>query len=251
MRVWAIRRTCSEAERYPIKIIGTGAELPSGAGLHSFGEAEFSRDRGLPCGSITVTTGADGRFRIVGLPPRDYIVIVRRIGYGPVSAIVHPDVDDTLRASFMLAPVSTMLDTIVITEPSIPGRLAEFEGRRSTGQGQFMTQAQIEQYDFAGVSDLLRTFHSINIINGIAVAQRAVMRLQPGPCALTFYIDGVRIPTPNVERDLPSPKEVAGIEVYVNSGEIPLQYRSFGGDHPGWPSGGFCGVVLLWTRSGT
>ena len=72
-------------------------------------------------------------------------------------------------------------------------------------------------------------------------------------CPMTFYVDGVHIPSPDLDRDLPSPHEIAGIEVYIDSGDIPPQYKSFGRDLgvPRSRSGGFCGVVLLWTRSGT
>ena len=46
------------------------------------------------------------------------------------------------------------------------------------------------------------------------------------------------------ERVLPGPKEIAGIEVFLSPGTIPLQYRTISG-------GGFCGVVLVWTKDGS
>ena len=56
---------------------------------------------------------------------------------------------------------------------------------------------------------------------------------------------------PRGDVDLPSPKELAGIEVYANTATVPLQYKTFGGDAMGHKYGGaFCGVILLWTRSG-
>ena len=41
--------------------------------------------------------------------------------------------------------------------------------------------------------------------------------------------------------NLPSPKEIAGIEMYPGPATAPLQY---GG------SGTRCGVILIWTKSG-
>jgi len=41
---------------------------------------------------------------------------------------------------------------------------------------------------------------------------------------------------------LPSPKEIAGIEVYNGAATIPLKYKS--------RSVGFCGLILIWLRDG-
>ena len=70
-------------------------------------------------------------------------------------------------------------------------------------------------------------------------------------CPFQFFIDGILIPPPRwVDHELPSPKEIAGIEVYANSATVPLQYKTFGGNAAFNYGGGFCGVILLWTRGG-
>lgn len=195
---------------------------------------------------VAVTAGPDGRFRIVDLAPRDYIIIVRRIGYAPLSSVVRVPASDTVRVTYMLAPLTTTLDTVVVSERSVPARLAEFEERRRAAHGQFMTEERIEALNYPGMLDVLRTFRYVTINTGRLQSLRA-------GCPMTFYVDGVHIPSPDLDRGLPSPHEIAGIEVYVNSGDIPPQYKSFGRDLgvPRSQSGSFCGVVLLWTRSGT
>ena len=63
-------------------------------------------------------------------------------------------------------------------------------------------------------------------------------------CPYQVFVDGVKLPFPaKLDSDLPSPKEIFGIEVYSSAGTIPLQYKTTSG-------GGFCGVILVWTRSG-
>jgi hypothetical protein len=58
------------------------------------------------------------------------------------------------------------------------------------------------------------------------------------------YIDGVQLPAePNID-NIVMPKELAGIEIYSGPATIPLQYKSTS-------AGGFCGVILLWTRIGS
>ena len=45
--------------------------------------------------------------------------------------------------------------------------------------------------------------------------------------------------------DLPSPEDLAGIEVYTGPSTIPLRYKTYSG------RGGYCGVILLWTKDGS
>jgi hypothetical protein len=190
---------------------------------------------------IEVATGANGRFRIERLPAGRYLLLVRRIGFAPVSTAVQVDAGDTARVWFSLNRVTAALDTVRVVARNDAGRLSEFEARRSFGDGQFMTQAEIEKLNLQGASDLLRHFMAVQITTAGIAVNRRLMPAQS--CPFQFYIDGVAIPTPRLYTDLPSPKEIAGIEVYTGPGTIPLQYKNTHG-------AGFCGVVLLWTRSG-
>lgn len=62
---------------------------------------------------------------------------------------------------------------------------------------------------------------------------------------------GKGLPTPIIDAELPSPKELAGIEAYANSATVPLQYKTFGGNSVFNSGGEFCGVILVWTRIGS
>jgi hypothetical protein len=188
---------------------------------------------------LEVATGENGRFRIVGLPAGRYLLMVRRIGYVATSTAVQVTEGDTTRLWLSLTRSATALDTVRISAKNESGRLAEFEMRRKYGDGQFMTQAEIEKLNLVSASDLLRLM-AVGVAGGTALNRRS---LPARSCPFQFFIDGVKIPTPHLETDLPSPKELAGIEVYANSASVPLQYKTING-------GGFCGVILLWTRIG-
>ena len=69
----------------------------------------------------------------------------------------------------------------------------------------------------------------------------AVSTRNGGNCPLRVFIDGVLLPSPANLYDLPSPKELAGIEIYPGPETIPLQYKT-------GESG--CGVMLFWTKDG-
>lgn len=184
---------------------------------------------------VRVVTGANGHFRIVSLRAGRYIVVVNRLGYAPASLTVQVTEGDTLRPAFALEPVAATLDPVnVAAMPRRLGRLEEFEDRRRFGFGQFMTRAEIEKRNALFVADLLRTFQ------GVAIGKPS-MNSRAG-CPFQFFINGVAIPSPKLEEDLPTPKDLAGIEVFTSAGTIPPQYKTYSG------RGGFCGVILLWTK---
>jgi hypothetical protein len=65
-------------------------------------------------------------------------------------------------------------------------------------------------------------------------------------CPFRVFVDGSPVVVRSLDTDLPAPGQLAGIEVYTNSATVPIQYATFGGNMPGDPSGGVCGVLLLW-----
>lgn len=188
--------------------------------------------------SLHVTTGSNGRFRIVSLAPGQYLLAIHRLGYIASSTSIVIGGADTLRLSFTLAPVTRVLDTVPVNATRLVGRLAEFEERRRFGQGRFMTQADIEKSNAVDMSDLLARFPFVS-------SESTAVNMRAG-CPYQFYVDGVKLryPTASVNLELPAPKEVAGIEVYSNSAFVPLQYKATSG-------AGFCGVILVWTNWGT
>jgi hypothetical protein len=189
--------------------------------------------------SIQVVTGANGRFRILALPAGQYILVVRRLGYAPTSTALNVTGGDTLHLSFALEKIATALDTVVVAAKQTSWRAAEFEERRKLGFGQFISQADIEKRNALYVGDLVRTLLSVDVKEGrgsqIAYSHRE------GNCAFQVFLDGAPLPPPVNLKDLPRPRDLAGIELYSGAATIPLQYKTNRG-------GGFCGVILVWTK---
>jgi CarboxypepD_reg-like domain len=198
-----------------------------------------------------VATDEHGHFRISGVPAGRTMLMIRRIGYVSLPSVVEVAAGDTLRGSFALERIVPALDTVVVAarEPDTP--LSEFEQRRHQGVGQFMTRDEIQKLHFVEMSTYLLTFRSTALVDGILMNQRARPLRN---CPFQFFIDGVLVNTPKVDVHLPRPDELEGIEVYSGAATIPLQYKAFGGlqgsDGVLGNGGGFCGVVLLWTRRG-
>jgi hypothetical protein len=184
--------------------------------------------------NVRVVTGANGRFRISDISPGQVIVMIRRIGFEPLSARVLVAALDTARMSFALERAPTTLDTVVIAEKLHSTAMTEFEERRKFGTGQFMTQDQIERRNVVATSDLLRTF------NGLG--KRGATSVMAGCSRPAVFLDGIKMP-PNLSiDDIAIPKELAGIEYYAGPAQIPPQYKV--------TSGSGCSVILLWTRVG-
>lgn len=196
---------------------------------------------------IRVGTGPNGRFRITKVPPGQYLVIVKRAGYHSTSAVVEVPESDTLRLSYTLAPDVTTLAGMTVTAKPLTVRMAEFESRRRLGFGEFMTQEQIDKKNTVFATELFRNFGSINVSPSHTTAmteyfplsKREGGTLSLGACPMQVYLDQIPLPSPFNLDLLPTPKDIAGIEVYNGSSTIPPQFNGFNRG---------CGVILVWTK---
>ena len=202
---------------------------------------------------LRVVTGANGRFRLVQVPPGQYLLVVRRIGYAPTSGIVEVPVADTLRLSYTLERSTYALDTVRINSRRVTMRMVDFEQRRLQGIGQFITQEEIERRGSVQTSDFLRYMRGVQvsqnttqIFGGTQVYSRREgggfdANQQQQFCPMQVLLDGIILPRYFNLDLLPPPKQIAGIEVYSGAATIPPQ---FGGVDRR------CGVVAVWTRDG-
>lgn len=200
-----------------------------------------------------VVTGENGRFRMLQVPPGQYLLVVRRIGYAPTSGIIDVPERDTLRLAYTLVRSNNLLDTVRVRGSRITMRMLDFERRRQQGQGQFITQEEIERRGSIQTSDFLRYMRGVEVsqVTTQAFAGTQVYSRREGggftdsqqqqSCAMQVILDGIILPR-NFNLDLlPPPKQIAGIEVYSGAATVPPQ---FGGVDRR------CGVVAFWTRDG-
>ena len=199
-----------------------------------------------------VITAESGRFRILQVPAGQYLLVVRRIGFAPTSGIIEVPANDTLRLSYILARTTNMLDTIRVKETRVSLRMLEFESRRAAGIGQFITQEQIDRRGSRDASDFLRTLRGIEVsritnnqfAGTVALSKReggSVGGDGSGACSMQVILDGIVLPRFFNLDLLPSPKQIAGIEVYSGAATVPPQFG--GADRR-------CGMILIWTRDG-
>jgi hypothetical protein len=204
--------------------------------------------------SVHVSANAAGRFQIVNVPDGNYLLVVRRVGFRPTSTGVEVHAGDTLRLAFLLEPVARDLATVLVTDNNPSGRMRDFLERRAMGVGEFFTQQQIDARNAGMVLDIIRQAKGVRIAteSGKSVAMNAREWLR---CPMQVFVDGIplagvgfRADAPFDLQQLPSPKEIAGIEIYSGPATIPLSLNL-----PNGPASGkrTCGMVLLWTRDGS
>ena len=197
--------------------------------------------------NIRVGTGPNGRFRITRVPVGQYLVIVKRVGYRPTSAVVDVTPLDTVRLAYTLEKVIETLKPVVISEKSPSKKMADFEQRRRLGVGQFMNADEINARNSVYTTEIMRNFTTINvspdhtgsITKYYAISKREGANPQLGACPMQLYVDQVPLPSPFNLDLLPAPREIAGIEVYAGASTIPPQFS-------GYDRG--CGVILIWTK---
>lgn len=200
---------------------------------------------------IRIETNTAGRFRFTEVPAGQYLLIVRRIGFRPISSIIQVGSRDTLRLSFLMEPAVQTLDKVVVTEDRRSLRAIEFEERRKAGVGFFITQEQIEKRNLPVSADYLRLAPSISLAPSpspsgiselVAISKReggSVFGSGAGACAMQVVIDGAPMPRRFPLELLPNPKEIMGFEIYAGASTVPPQFNGL--DRR-------CGMILVWTR---
>jgi hypothetical protein len=201
--------------------------------------------------SVRVETSANGRFRLLRVPEGQYLLIVRRLGFRPVSGVIEVAANDTTRLAYSLERVPQALPGVVVTEERRSFWMMQFDDRRRARIGEFMTGEQIERHNYVYATELLRLFTAVGVtdaqgggggFNHYAVSRRGGSAIfQGSKCWMTVLVDGVMMPAPFSLDLLPSPKDLAGIEAYAGPATVPAQYAIY--DHG-------CGMLLVWTRQG-
>jgi hypothetical protein len=196
---------------------------------------------------VEVTTGENGRFRIRQLPAGQYVIVVRRVGYHPVSEVIQVLAGDTLRAAYELEPMAVSLPGVTVTEARRGWRELDFEMRRKRGLGEFMSREQLDKKSATPMSIVMYSFNSIRVVDGrggmesYAVAKRGPTSILTSPCVYaTILLDGIPLPDKTNLSDLPPARELAGIEVYGGAAASPAQYSIYDKG---------CGLILLWRRT--
>ncbi len=197
---------------------------------------------------LSTRTDSAGRFNLGGLKVGIHRFLVSASGYARGSVSLAFAARERMERDLELEPLgaSTATDTAsaqrlpnvaVTADPALGRRFLDFERRRATGRGQYLTREDFERNNFFTLQDAMRTLRGIRFscAGGSCTAQ---MARAPMGCAPEYIVDerednafGPTIPV----------RDIQGLEVYTGASDVPGE---FAGRHAG------CGVIVIWTTAG-
>jgi hypothetical protein len=212
---------------------------------------------GAPLRGATVaatTTGASaqtdsaGRYRLDGLKVGIHKFLVTATGYNRGAVTLAFAAREVMERDLLLDPTGVVmaddsvaaqtLPTVPVTAPMSAGRrFADFERRRLTGRGQYLTRAQLEEGRYNSLQDAMRPLRGIRF--SCAGSSCAVqMARAPMGCSPEYIVDERE---DNAFGPLVPVRDIQAIEVYTGASDVPGE---FAGANAG------CGVIVIWTANG-
>ncbi len=200
--------------------------------------------------TIRTITGDSGAFRLAGLPAGNVVLSVRRLGYEAATFSAQLKPGKTHRANFPLAGSVQRLATVGISDTVNTHWLDQFDARRASQRGTFLTRKDIERKSARNGSDLVRTIPGIRVSSRSNGNSEVSMTRAAGAqrCLPQMYLHGV--PYSGTLDDF-TVDDIEALEVYVGISEIPAELNrsmptSGGGRARGMAAP--CAVIVVWTR---
>ena len=176
-----------------------------------------------------------GAFELPPAPYGAYEFRVERIGYKQLVDSVTLPVAEGEDLTVQLVPEAVDLEPVVVrVSRTAAYYMRDFESRRASGSGTFITHDQIERRRARTTSELLQSLGGVRVVHGTRGDASLFVR---GTCRPLVYVDGVSIHQ-GVSIDLAVvPDDIEGMEIH-SMATIPPQYASFSS----------CAAILVWTH---
>jgi hypothetical protein len=243
-RVALVALTCAatplriSAAQTPAVLIGRVVDRASAASVPGATIAIVGSTRS------TVTDSA-GRFRFDVFPVGSTRILVRGFPYRPSEVTVAASDAEMVRMTIELdssgakTEAQTLPAVTVNAEPQASNyRLVDFNRRRITGRGQYLTDEQIKRSGAASLPDATRGMRGVEMTcNGNEWCHIHMARA-PKNCSPDYVVDGH---VDNWFGPTTPIRDIVGLEVYTGPSDVP-------GEFAGTTAG--CGVIVMWTRSG-
>ncbi len=202
----------------------------------------------LGTAGVSARSDSGGRYRIGNLRPGLYTVIVRRLGFAPVSTSITLAAGDTVDADFVLKPIAQELAGVEVSTTLLQRKLRDFEDRRRFGIGRFMTEEDIRKAPGYRMSEKVRSLPGLQLIysrsssNDVRIAStrggQSIMLQGRGACMSAVILDGLEMAQPFSVNSL-DPGEVIAIEWYAGPASMPAQFNA---------TRNSCGLLIIWTK---
>ena len=208
----------------------------------------------VPALGLTTTSDSLGTFRLTGIGVGRHLITVIHLGFEQLKTYVTFAASGTVDADIVLTPMATnaaqRVGTVTVTADAVPRGLVDFERRRQSGIGDFLTEDAIRKTSRGELTDVLRRLPGVQFsrpatgFGAYASAGRGANRGRP--CFIAVMIDRTWV-YEGKRNELPfdlnsiSPDIVVAIEYYRGMGYIPAEFSR---------ERASCGTLIIWTKQG-
>jgi len=218
----------------------------------------------IPAQNLVTHSDSSGAFRFAAVAAGNFDITVRKLGFAPLSTLMTFVTGDSVDVDLLLDVVRTRLPEVAVTAAAaMLGQLAEFEARRASGLGHFVTPDQLEKADGSRLSELLSRAGGARVVQGntnaawvsgsrgvssrLAPAMNEMDRrkgAKPGLCYSAIVLDGSFVYQGLSGESLfdvnsLNVQDLAGVEVYSGPATMPAKYNG---------TRVTCGLVVIWTK---
>ncbi|MBX9928962.1 MAG: carboxypeptidase regulatory-like domain-containing protein [Gemmatimonadaceae bacterium] len=198
--------------------------------------------------SRTVRSDSTGRYLFDSLPAGVVRLIVRARGFPvqPVAVALTPGealeyniaVDSAAFRAQGRGAQSLPQVNVNTTATARGRRYVDFERRRTTGRGHYLTAEEIEKNGYNNLQDAVRAMRGVNVECGGGGGCFIRMARAPMMCNPEYIVDEN---VNNFFGPTIAIRDIEALEVYTGPSEVPGE---FAGRNAG------CGVIVIWTKSG-
>ncbi len=201
------------------------------------------------------TSDANGQVIVGGIAPGEHLVAIELLGYQTERLRIGFGARADVRADVALLPAPVELPPVEVEARRQDAALKRsgFYSRRRALAGTFITGEplahKVERGQ--GLSDALRGVLGIRVVprargSGYIVESTRGRISLTRSCTPAIYVNGMfhdmSSPTEGLDDVVPL-ADVAAIEVYAGPAEMPYEFQG--------ATGGACGAILIWTKTGT
>lgn len=180
-------------------------------------------------------TDSTGSFSLSPVPRGRYVLRFERIGYKSLQdTLTLQTPEDAEITAYMTSEVVDIDPILVTAARTAAFYLRDFERRRSTGSGTFITRSEIQRANPNSTSEMLQRMGRVRVVRGRQGEANLFMR---GMCRPQVFVDGALLNEAVSIDSATLPEDIAAVEIYSDAG-IPIQYAI---QAP-------CGVILVWTH---
>lgn len=193
----------------------------------------------------SVVTDSTGAFAFANLPAGVARLVVRAPGFPSAPLFISLASGETkdriieLDSTDVAGRGAQPLPAVPVTAPASLGpRFADFERRKATGRGHYLTRQEIEKSGFYSLQDAVRGMRGVNVECGGGIGCYIRMARAPMHCQPDYVVDE-RVD--NSFGPATPIRDIEALEVYTGPSDVP-------GEFAGRSAG--CGVIVIWTRAG-